>query len=92
MSEIVERLTRAILKGMADPSGYTYVQDRSSDMTDVQIDGLYNMLEIVREAFAELREPTVEMEVAGTEAWTAEAAMEDRSKRNWQAMVDEARR
>lgn len=36
-----------------------------------------------------IREPTVEMEVAGTEQWMCEAAMEDRSKANWQAMIDE---
>lgn len=37
-----------------------------------------------------MREPTVEMEVAGTEAWVVEAAMEDRAGMNYRAMIDAA--
>jgi hypothetical protein len=43
-----------------------------------------------RAAIAAMREPTLDMEVAGTEQWLCEAAMEDRSKANWQAMIDSA--
>ncbi|MFG1284436.1 hypothetical protein [Xanthobacter autotrophicus] len=32
-------------------------------------------------------EPTTDMEVAGTEAWLCEAAMEDRARANWIAML-----
>jgi hypothetical protein len=35
-----------------------------------------------------IREPSTEMEVAGTEQWLCEAAMEDRSAINWRAMCD----
>jgi len=41
-------------------------------------------------AIMAMREPTVDMEVAGTEAWTREAAMEDRAKVNYRAMIDYA--
>lgn len=43
-----------------------------------------------RAAIKAMREPTVDMEVAGTEAWLCEAAMEDRSKANYRAMIDYA--
>lgn len=32
-------------------------------------------------------DPTLEMQVAGTEQWLCEAAMEDRSAANWKAMI-----
>lgn len=32
-------------------------------------------------------EPTTDMEIAGTEAWLCEAAMEDRAGANWRAML-----
>lgn len=35
-----------------------------------------------------IRDPSTEMEVAGTEQWLCEAAMEDRSGTNWRAMCD----
>ncbi len=38
----------------------------------------------------ELREPTEEMKVAGTEQWLCVEAMEDRSGANWRAMIDAA--
>jgi hypothetical protein len=43
-----------------------------------------------RAAIEAMREPTDEMEVAGTEQWLCEAAMEDRSGANWRAMIDAA--
>jgi hypothetical protein len=41
-------------------------------------------------AIKAMREPTVEMEVSGTEAWACEAAMEDRAGANYRAMIDHA--
>jgi hypothetical protein len=45
-----------------------------------------------RAAIEAMREPTIDMVVAGTEQWLCEAAMEDRSEANWRAMIDEALR
>lgn len=39
-------------------------------------------------AIEAMREPTIEMQVAGTEQWLCVAAMEDRSAANWRAMID----
>lgn len=41
-------------------------------------------------AIKAMREPTQDMEIAGTEQWLCEAAMEDRSGANWRAMIDAA--
>ncbi len=37
-----------------------------------------------------MRDCTLDMEVAGTEQWLCEACQEDRSRTNWQAMIDAA--
>lgn len=39
-----------------------------------------------------IRVPTAAMQIAGTEQWLCEAAMEDRSAANWTAMIDAALR
>jgi hypothetical protein len=44
----------------------------------------------MKAAIAEMRDPTIEMCIAGTEEWLCERAMEDRSLTNWQAMIDAA--
>lgn len=41
-----------------------------------------------RAAIRAMREPTVDMEIAGAEQWMCEAAAEDRSGVNWRAMID----
>lgn len=46
--------------------------------------------ELALAAMETMREPTIEMEIAGTEAWLCEAAMEDRAGANYRAMIDEA--
>ena len=43
-----------------------------------------------RAAIEAMREPTMEMEIVGTEAWLCEAAMEDRARTNYVAMINEA--
>lgn len=43
-----------------------------------------------RAAIAAMREPAIEMEIAGTEQWALMSAMEDRSAANWKAMIDAA--
>jgi len=43
-----------------------------------------------RAAIEAMREPTADMEIAGTEAWLCEAAMEDRARANYVAMIDAA--
>lgn len=49
------------------------------------------LVEQARAVIAAIREPTVEMEIAGTEYWALRVAMEDRSAGVWRAMIDAAR-
>jgi hypothetical protein len=86
MNEMVERVARAI----AGHNGYD-----PDDMSGAHNIGGPMWMAFVQEARAAIeamREPTMDMVVAGTEQWLCEAAMEDRSEANWRAMIDEALR
>ena len=74
MSEMVEQVARAIEQECA-----------GCDPRDFNA-----FLAAARAAMAAMREPTVEMECAGTEHWALRVAMDDRAAGVWRAMVDAA--
>lgn len=65
---------------------------RAIQAMPVRNGGYVDVADIARDAIRAMREPTIEMEIAGTEQWLCEAAMEDRAGVNWRAMIDEALR
>lgn len=87
MSEMVERVARVLCaKDCCDPDEPEY------GFLGGSVSGYawQGYVPQARAAIAAMREPTIDMQVAGTEQWLCEAAMEERSPANWKAMIDAA--
>lgn len=78
MTDMVERVSRAL-----DETIESWYAD---ERTEANLDTLGLAIAAIRA----MREPTAEMEVAGTEDWLCIRAMEDRSRATWVAMIDAA--
>jgi hypothetical protein len=88
MSEMIERVARAMYRQRISDLG---IYGDSQEKTDQAVDRCWPFCSAqAGAAIAAMREPTVEMEIAGTEYWALKVAMEDRSAGVWQAMVDAA--
>lgn len=79
-TEMVERVAKAIY--------HSKPRNRPWEILRPEFQRQYEKQAIV--AIEAMREPTIDMEVAGTEAWLCEAAMEDRAGANYRAMIDAA--
>lgn len=85
MSEMVERVARAMLDRLSAPEkgGYLFVSKNRDDITGVLVDGDVDFLEIARAAIAAMREPSAPMKAAAS-------IMAGRFEEEWQAAIDAA--
>lgn len=96
-SEMQERIARAIYEGrLGKAVSHEYwarkvkvFHELADEFPEYTLggDGISDAFRDALAAMKAMLEPTADMEVAGTEAWLCESAMEDRTRSNWKAML-----
>ncbi|PKR55420.1 hypothetical protein [Thalassospira marina] len=82
MTGMVERVARELHRN----DGF----EALVEWNDLDEDSRQMYVFFAKVAIEAMKEPTTEMEIAGTEQWLCEAAMEDRAGVNYRAMITAA--